>query len=140
MPPSSGGVIGACEWIGPHDDIKLGLHDTARYYYPGRHEPGTVTEVGLPQESVRCAPGRPAGVTRQSRRGRSGLWVHGLQREERDRARAPQDGLQGKVASSSQCRCCVTSRKLADEVVKEESAMTPWPGRSTCPSRSFRHW
>jgi TRAP-type mannitol/chloroaromatic compound transport system substrate-binding protein len=27
------GVIDACEWIGPHDDMKLGLHKTARYYY-----------------------------------------------------------------------------------------------------------
>src|SRR5882672_7892455 len=30
------GVIDASEWIGPHDDMKLGLHQTARYYYyPG---------------------------------------------------------------------------------------------------------
>jgi TRAP-type mannitol/chloroaromatic compound transport system substrate-binding protein len=30
------GVIDASEWIGPHDDMKLGLHRTARYYYyPG---------------------------------------------------------------------------------------------------------
>ena len=27
------GVIDACEWVGPHDDMKLGLHKTARYYY-----------------------------------------------------------------------------------------------------------
>ena len=30
------GVIDAAEWIGPHDDMQLGLHKTARYYYyPG---------------------------------------------------------------------------------------------------------
>lgn len=30
------GVIDAAEWIGPHDDEKLGLHKVARYYYsPG---------------------------------------------------------------------------------------------------------
>src|SRR5262245_45524473 len=35
------GVIDACEWVGPHDDMKLGLHKTARYYYyPGWQEPG----------------------------------------------------------------------------------------------------
>ena len=39
------GVIDAAEWVGPYDDIKLGLHQAARYYYyPGWHEPGTVLE------------------------------------------------------------------------------------------------
>jgi len=39
------GVIDASEWVGPHDDMKLGLHQTARYYYfPGWHEPGTTGE------------------------------------------------------------------------------------------------
>ena len=42
------GVIDACEWVGPHDDLKLGLQNTARYYYyPGWHEPGTVSEFGF---------------------------------------------------------------------------------------------
>ena len=36
------GVIDVAEWVGPHDDMLLGLHKTARYYYyPGWHEPGT---------------------------------------------------------------------------------------------------
>jgi TRAP-type mannitol/chloroaromatic compound transport system substrate-binding protein len=39
------GVIDAAEWVGPHDDMKLGLHQTAKYYYyPGWHEPGTTGE------------------------------------------------------------------------------------------------
>ena len=39
------GVIDASEWVGPHDDMKLGLHQTAKYYYyPGWHEPGTTGE------------------------------------------------------------------------------------------------
>jgi TRAP-type mannitol/chloroaromatic compound transport system substrate-binding protein len=30
------GVIDAAEWVGPHDDMTLGLHQTAHYYYyPG---------------------------------------------------------------------------------------------------------
>jgi TRAP-type mannitol/chloroaromatic compound transport system substrate-binding protein len=42
------GVIDACEWVGPHDDMKLGLHKTARhYYYPGWHEPGTTLGFGF---------------------------------------------------------------------------------------------
>ena len=39
------GVIDTSEFIGPHDDMKLGLHETARYYYyPGWHQPGTMLE------------------------------------------------------------------------------------------------
>src|SRR6185503_8845983 len=51
------GVIDASEWIGPHDDMKLGLHKTARYYYyPGRHEPGTVTEFGFNRKAYDALP------------------------------------------------------------------------------------
>src|SRR5512134_1552916 len=32
------GVIDACEWMGPYEDMKMGLQNTARYYYfPGWH-------------------------------------------------------------------------------------------------------
>jgi TRAP-type mannitol/chloroaromatic compound transport system substrate-binding protein len=42
------GVIDAAEFVGPHDDMKLGLHKTARYFhYPGWHEPGTTNEFGF---------------------------------------------------------------------------------------------
>jgi TRAP-type mannitol/chloroaromatic compound transport system substrate-binding protein len=51
------GVIDASEWIGPHDDMKLGLHTTARYYYyPGWHEPGTVTEFGFNRKAYEALP------------------------------------------------------------------------------------
>jgi TRAP-type mannitol/chloroaromatic compound transport system substrate-binding protein len=51
------GVIDACEWIGPHDDMKLGLHNTARYYYyPGWHEPGTMVEFGFNQKAYGALP------------------------------------------------------------------------------------
>ena len=40
------GVIDATEWIGPYHDYLMGFHRIARYYYyPGWHEPGTVTEL-----------------------------------------------------------------------------------------------
>lgn len=39
------GVIDAAEWIGPYNDVSLGLHKAARYYYyPGWHEPGSLLE------------------------------------------------------------------------------------------------
>ena len=51
------GVIDAAEWIGPHDDMTLGLHKTARYYYyPGWHEPGTTTEFGFNKKAYEALP------------------------------------------------------------------------------------
>jgi TRAP-type mannitol/chloroaromatic compound transport system substrate-binding protein len=48
------GVIDASEWVGPHDDLKLGLHNTARYYYyPGWHEPGTTLEFGFNKKALK---------------------------------------------------------------------------------------
>jgi TRAP-type mannitol/chloroaromatic compound transport system substrate-binding protein len=51
------GVIDASEWIGPHDDLKLGLQNTARYYYyPGWHEPGTTLEFGFNKKAYDALP------------------------------------------------------------------------------------
>jgi TRAP-type mannitol/chloroaromatic compound transport system substrate-binding protein len=51
------GVIDASEWVGPHDDMKLGLHKTARYYYyPGWHEPGTVNDFGFNKKAYEALP------------------------------------------------------------------------------------
>lgn len=51
------GVIDASEWVGPHDDMKLGLHNTARYYYyPGWHEPGTTLDFGFNRKAYEALP------------------------------------------------------------------------------------
>ena len=40
------GAIDAAEWVGPYDDLKLGLNKAATYYYyPGWWEPGSTFEV-----------------------------------------------------------------------------------------------
>ncbi len=42
------GVIDATEWVGPYNDMALGLHEVARYYYyPGWHEPGSSMELSI---------------------------------------------------------------------------------------------
>ena len=51
------GVIDAAEWVGPHDDMELGLHNSARYYYyPGWHEPGTVSEFTFNKKAYEALP------------------------------------------------------------------------------------
>jgi TRAP-type mannitol/chloroaromatic compound transport system substrate-binding protein len=42
------GTLDAAEFIGPHDDLKLGFQNAARYYYyPGWHEPTSVSEYSF---------------------------------------------------------------------------------------------
>ncbi|MEC4985813.1 MAG: TRAP transporter substrate-binding protein [Oscillatoria sp. PMC 1068.18] len=44
------GAIDAAEWVGPYDDLKLGLNEAADfYYYPGWWEPGATLEVQVNQ-------------------------------------------------------------------------------------------
>ena len=51
------GVIDASEWVGPHDDMQMGLHKTARYYYyPGWHEPGTTLGFGFNKKAYDTLP------------------------------------------------------------------------------------
>jgi len=39
------GAIDAAEWVSPYNDMAIGLHQAARYYYyPGWHEPGPALE------------------------------------------------------------------------------------------------
>jgi TRAP-type mannitol/chloroaromatic compound transport system substrate-binding protein len=51
------GVIDAAEWVGPHLDMQIGLHRTARYYYyPGWHEPGTTQDFGFNKKAYEALP------------------------------------------------------------------------------------
>jgi TRAP-type mannitol/chloroaromatic compound transport system substrate-binding protein len=51
------GTIDAAEWIGPHDDEKLGLHKVAKfYYYPGWWEGGAMVHVQINREKWEQLP------------------------------------------------------------------------------------
>lgn len=42
------GAIDATEWIGPYNDLALGLHKAAKYYYtPGWQEPSVLFELDV---------------------------------------------------------------------------------------------
>jgi TRAP-type mannitol/chloroaromatic compound transport system substrate-binding protein len=42
------GTIDATEWVGPYNDLAIGLHQAARYYYyPGWQEPGPTLECTI---------------------------------------------------------------------------------------------
>jgi TRAP-type mannitol/chloroaromatic compound transport system substrate-binding protein len=51
------GVIDAVEWVGPYNDLALGLHEVAKYYYyPGWHEPGAMLEFIVNKQSFDALP------------------------------------------------------------------------------------
>ncbi len=51
------GVIDATEWVGPYNDLALGLQGIAQYYYyPGWHEPGPAIEALVNREALDSLP------------------------------------------------------------------------------------
>jgi TRAP-type mannitol/chloroaromatic compound transport system substrate-binding protein len=48
VPALRSGAIDASEWVGPWNDMALGLHKVSKfYYYPGFHEPGSGFPIGI---------------------------------------------------------------------------------------------
>lgn len=63
------GVIDAVEWVGPYNDIALGLHEVAEYYYyPGWHEPGAMLEFIVNEEAYASLTPRLRAVVRHAAR------------------------------------------------------------------------
>jgi TRAP-type mannitol/chloroaromatic compound transport system substrate-binding protein len=121
------GVIDACEWIGPHDDMKLGLHNTARhYYYPGWHEPGNVTEFGFNKKAYEALP---VDLQRTLDHAAAAMQVYGLTDYHVKNAIALErlkTQFKGKVeVLQLPVPVLRDLKKLAAEVVKEESEKTP---------------
>lgn len=51
------GVIDATEWVGPYNDMALGLHEVTKYYYyPGWHEPGPTLELIINKDAFDALP------------------------------------------------------------------------------------
>ncbi|MFQ5556380.1 MAG: TRAP transporter substrate-binding protein [Acidimicrobiales bacterium] len=65
------GAIDAAEWVGPYDDLNLGLDqlgDDAIYYYPGWWEPGPTLEVQIPLNLWNDLPGQYQAAVEASAR------------------------------------------------------------------------
>jgi TRAP-type mannitol/chloroaromatic compound transport system substrate-binding protein len=121
------GVIDAAEWVGPHDDMKLGLHQTARYYYyPGWHEPGTVSEFGFNKKAYDALP---VDLRRTLDHAAAAVQVYGLTDFHAKNAVAFErlkTEFKGKVeVLPLPVPVLRDLKKLSAEVVREESEKTP---------------
>ncbi len=51
------GTIDGAEWVGPYNDLAMGLNKAAKFYYwPGWHEPGSAIEALLHKKSYEALP------------------------------------------------------------------------------------
>ncbi len=121
------GVIDASEWVGPHDDMKLGLHKTARYYYyPGWHEPGTTQGFGFNRKAYEALP---VDLRRTLDHAAAAVQVYGL-----SDFHAKNSIALGRLKTEFKDKVEVLPlpvpvlrdlKKLSAEVVREESERTP---------------
>ena len=125
------GVIDAAEWVGPHDDMKLGLHNTARYYYyPGWHEPGTVSEFSFNKKAYEALP---ADLRRTLDHAIAAVQVYGLTDYHAKNAIALERlkaEFKGKIELLQLPVTVLRDlKKLAAEVISEQSAKSPMARR-----------
>jgi TRAP-type mannitol/chloroaromatic compound transport system substrate-binding protein len=121
------GVIDTAEWVGPHDDMKLGLHNTARYfYYPGWHEPGTMSEFTFNKKAYEALP---LDLRRILDHSAAAVQLYGLTDFHAKNAMALErlkTELKGKVEMLQFPAPVLRDlKKLATDVIRAESEKTP---------------
>jgi TRAP-type mannitol/chloroaromatic compound transport system substrate-binding protein len=121
------GVIDAAEWVGPHDDMALNLHNTARYYYyPGWHEPGTTNEFTFNRKAYDALP---VDLRRTLDHAASAVSVYGITDYHAKNALALdrlRTEFKGKVEVLPLPASVLRDlKKLAADVIREESEKTP---------------
>jgi TRAP-type mannitol/chloroaromatic compound transport system substrate-binding protein len=63
------GAIDATEWIGPYNDLALGLHKAAKYYYtPGWQEPSVLFELDINIKAWETLPADLQAIVRAAAR------------------------------------------------------------------------
>jgi TRAP-type mannitol/chloroaromatic compound transport system substrate-binding protein len=121
------GVIDAAEMVGPHDDMKVGLHNTARYYYyPGWHEPGTTLDFGFNKKAYEALP---VDLRRTLDHAAAAVQVYGLSDFHAKHAIALErlrTEFKGRVeVLQLPVPVLRDLKRISTEVVREESEKTP---------------
>ena len=121
------GVIDAAEWVGPYDDMKLGLHQTARhYYYPGWQDTGAMNEFTFSRKAYEALP---VDLRRTLDHAAAAVQVYGLSDYHAKNATALERlkaEFKGKVEVLQLPAPVLRDlKKLSAEVIREESEKTP---------------
>jgi TRAP-type mannitol/chloroaromatic compound transport system substrate-binding protein len=134
------GVIDACEWMAPYEDMKMGLHNTARYYYyPGWHEPGTMIAFGFNKKAYEALP---VDLQRTLDQAVLATQVYGLTDFHIRNAIALErlrTEFKGKVdVIQTPVPVLRDLKKLATEVMREESEKTPMARKVSASFNKFQ--
>jgi TRAP-type mannitol/chloroaromatic compound transport system substrate-binding protein len=121
------GVIDAAEWVGPYDDMKLNLHQTARhYYYPGWQDTGAMNEFSFNRKAYEALP---VDLRRTLDHATAAVQVYGLTDYHAKNAMALErlkTDFKGKVEVLALPAPVLRDlKKLSVEVLREESEKTP---------------
>lgn len=130
FPSLQSGAIDATEWVGPFNDLTLGLYKVAQYYYwPGVHEPGTEVEITVSKEAFgelpadvqkifELAAGTEHEMLTAEFNARNGDALASLIEEHQvDFRRFPDDVLEGLGKASGEV--IAEMRDSGDEITKE---------------------
>jgi TRAP-type mannitol/chloroaromatic compound transport system substrate-binding protein len=118
------GTIDAAEWIGPHDDEKLGFYKVAKYYYyPGWWEGGPATHLLINLAKWNELPKAYQAIIKAA------AGAAGIEEQANYDSRNPQalkrlvsNGVQLRPFSQTVMEACL---KASNEVNAEESAKNP---------------
>ena len=132
------GAIDAADWVGPFNDLQLGLYKAARYYYwPGWQEPGTMTDCFVNRKSYESLPDDLQEIIRQASyaiynhiwseySANNGASLVTLLKEHKVRLKRFPERLLAKLA------------KVSQEVVEEFSAKDPFSKKVYNSYNAFR--
>ncbi|MBI2217927.1 MAG: ABC transporter substrate-binding protein [Candidatus Rokubacteria bacterium] len=121
------GTIDATEWVGPHDDMKFGLHNTAKYYYfPGWHEPGTTGEFTFNKKAYESLPADLRRILDYAAASMHTFEYMAYFRKNSEAMRKLRTDFKNKVEILTFPKEVMTElRKLSVDVLKEESEKSP---------------
>ncbi|WP_299428867.1 TRAP transporter substrate-binding protein [uncultured Meiothermus sp.] len=131
------GTVDAAEFVGPHDDERLGLHRAARfYYYPGWHEPGATLAVLTNLERWRALPKQyQEAVESATREARLRMFAHYDGMNMPALARLMRGGTQVRPLPTS---VLVAANRATTEVLEEIAAKDATFRGILGPWRTFR--
>ena len=67
LPALQTGAIDATEWAGPYNDLAMGFHKVAPFYYgPGVHEPGPAISLTVRRDAFNALPGDLQAIVRKA--------------------------------------------------------------------------
>lgn len=121
------GVIDGAEWVGPHDDMKLGLHNAAKFYhYPGWHEPSTYGEFVFNKKAYEALPADLKHILDYAATAVHSRFIAEYDTKNAIGLQKIKTEMKGKVELVQFPAAVLKElRKLAVDVNKEESEKTP---------------